>query len=123
MSNIRTFRDLLVWQKSKALVKNIYALSKSFPKEDTYGLTSQIRRCAVSVPSNIAEGYGRRSDSDFLRFLRIACGSLYELETQVEIALDLGYVDGEAYEGALADANEVEKMLNSFISKLEGNKN
>ena len=122
MSDIRTFRDLLVWQKSKALVKNIYALSKGFPKEENYGLTSQMRRCAVSVPSNIAEGYGRRSNLDFLRFLRIACGSLYELETQVEIAMDLAYLDGRSYETAIADTNEIERMLSSFIRKLEENK-
>ena len=120
MSDVRTFRDFLVWQRPKALVKNIYALSKDFPKEKTYGLISQITRCAISILSNIAEGYGRRSSSDFLRFLRIACGSLYELETQAEIALDLNYVDGEVYAAELADANRLEKMLDSFIRKLEG---
>ena len=119
MSNIRTFRDLLVWQKSKALVKNVYTLSKDFPKEETYGLTSQIRRCAVSVPSNIAEGYGRRSTSDFIRFLRMASGSLYELQTQIEIACDLEYINEETCQEAIADANEIERMLSSLIRKKE----
>ena len=119
MSEIKSYRDLMVWQKSKALVKSIYALSKDFPKEEAYGLTSQIRRSAISVPSNIAEGYGRRSTSDFIRFLRMASGSLYELQTQVEIALDLEYVKKETCQRVFADANEVEKMLSSFIRKLE----
>jgi len=120
MSNIRTFRDLLVWQKSKTMVKDVYALSKDFPKEEVYGLTSQMRRCAVSVPSNIAEGYGRRSTLDFIRFLRMASGSLYELQTQIEIACDLEFINKEACQRVLVDANEVEKMLSSFIRKMEG---
>ena len=100
-------------------MKNVYALSKDFPKEETYGLTSQIRRCAVSVPSNIAEGYGRRSTSDLIRFLRMASGSLYELQTQIEIAFDLEYINEETCQEAIADANEIERMLSSLIRKTE----
>ena len=76
---IKSYRDLVVWQKSMELVTDMYTITKVFPKEELYALTSQIRRSAVSVPSNIAEGYGRNSTQDYVRFLQIACGSLYEL--------------------------------------------
>jgi len=89
---IRTYRDLLVWRKSKALVTDVYRLSKRLPREKRYALISQMRRCAVSIPSNIAEGYGRNSTADYIRFLRMAMGPLYELQTQTEIAANLGYV-------------------------------
>ena len=75
-----------MWQKPMVLVTEVYKISKEFPNDETYGLTSQIRRCAVSIPSNIAEGYGRNSTNDYIHFLRIATGSLYELQTQMEIA-------------------------------------
>ncbi|MFP5436307.1 MAG: four helix bundle protein [Bacteroidia bacterium] len=81
------FRTLLIWQKAMVVVTQIYNVTKSFPKEEVFGLTSQIRRCAVSIPSNIAEGYGRQSNPEFIRFVNIASGSLYELQTQIEIAL------------------------------------
>ena len=87
MSEIKSFRDLMVWQKSMQLVTDLYRLTSDFPKTESYGLTSQLRRAAVSVPSNIAEGYGRHSTSDYIRFLQIAIGSLYELQTQVEIGV------------------------------------
>ena len=83
---IKSYRDLFVWQKAMELVTAVYAIPKVFPKEEQYGLTAQIRRSAVSVPSNIAEGYGRNSTLDYTRFLQIARGSLYELQTQLEIA-------------------------------------
>ena len=79
---MKTFRDLLVWQKSMSFVTQVYKISKSFPPEENFGLTSQIRRCAVSIPSNISEGYGRESLNDYLRFLNIAMASLFELQTQ-----------------------------------------
>ena len=82
MAEIRTYRDLIVWQKSMALVTDVYRVTRVFPKNEQYGLTSQLRRCAVSIPSNIAEGYGRRASNDYLRFLSIANGSLFELQTQ-----------------------------------------
>src|SRR5256885_2450253 len=86
-----TFRDLIVWQKSKALAKKIYKLTKNFPKEEVFGLTSQIRRAAVSIPANIAEGKGRGTQKDFCHFLVQARGSLFEVETLAELASDLGY--------------------------------
>src|SRR5215216_3360360 len=92
MSEIKSYRDLIVWQKSISLVKGVYVVSQSFPKEEQYGLTNQMRRCAVSIPSNIAEGYGRNSTGDYKRFLQVAVGSLYELQTQIEIAFNLDYI-------------------------------
>jgi len=89
---IRTFRDLLVWQKSMSLVTRIYQITKGFPREELYALTNQMQRCAVSVPSNIAEGHGRKSTKEYLRFLEIATGSLYELQTQLEISRNLDYL-------------------------------
>jgi four helix bundle protein len=87
---MQDFRNLLVWQKSHELVLEIYRISRDFPREELFGLTSQMRRCAVSVPSNIAEGCGRGSDPDFARFLIIAMGSCSELEYQVLLSRDLG---------------------------------
>ena len=84
---MKTYRDLVVWQKSMVLVTEVYEISKKFPKEELYGLTSQIRRCAISLPSNIAEGYGRNSTNDYIHFLRIASGSLYELSREIELML------------------------------------
>ena len=86
---MKTFRDLIVWQKAMGFVTLIYQLSKSFPKDELYGLTSQMRRTAVSIPANIAEGYGRRSTQDYLRFLHISASSNYELQTLLEIAYNL----------------------------------
>ena len=91
-SKIKTYRDLIIWQKSMSLVTEIYKVTKSFPKDETYSLISQMRRCAISIPSNIAEGYGRKSTSDYIRFLNITMGSLYELQTQLEISLNLRYL-------------------------------
>src|SRR5690606_24522123 len=89
--NIQSFRDLLVWQKAMNLVTEVYQLTQQFPKEEMYGLSSQIRRAVVSVPSNIAEGH-QRGTKEFLQFLKIAKGSLAEVETQLEIALRLNYL-------------------------------
>ncbi|MEK6201960.1 MAG: four helix bundle protein [Desulfobulbaceae bacterium] len=119
MTAIKTYRDLLVWQKSMQLVTEIYKNTKSFPAGELYGLTSQLRRCAISLPSNIAEGYGRRSTRDYVRFLRIACGSLYELQTQLEIALNLAYLKLEEFERLYETTREIERMLSSLIHKLE----
>jgi four helix bundle protein len=117
-STIKTFRDLLVWQKAMVLVTEIYRASKSFPKEEAYGLTSQLRRCAVSIPSNLAEGYARRSRADYTRFVQIATGSLYELDTQLEIALNLEYLTKARYIELHAQAREIERMLSSLHQKL-----
>jgi len=109
-----SYRDLIVWQKAMALTKQVYLLTKSFPRDEIYGLTSQIRRCAVSIPSNIAEGRGRNSDKEFIRFLNIALGSLYELQTQLELALSFNYLSD--YKNLNDLSIEVEKMLNSLIN-------
>ncbi|HBF33173.1 TPA: four helix bundle protein [Candidatus Sumerlaeota bacterium] len=114
-----SFRDLLVWQKAMALVTDIYCLTRNFPKEELYGLTSQIRRAMVSVPSNIAEGYGRNSTSDYVRFLRISIGSLYELQTQMEIAFNLQYCNSEVFTVLLAQSNEISRMLTAMVTKIE----
>ena len=95
---IRTFRDLLIWQKSIKLVTRIYEVTRSFPKEEAFGLTSQMRRCSVSIPSNIAEGHGRNSTGDYLRFLQIATGSLCELQTQLVIANNLSFFSEKEFD-------------------------
>jgi len=116
---MKTFRDLLVWQKAMKVVTEVYQITQSFPKEELYGLTSQIRRSAVSIPSNMAEGYGRNSTKDYLRFLQIANGSLYELQTQIEIALNLEYITKQDFEKAYENSREIERMLSSLIRKIE----
>ena len=113
-----SYRDLIVWQKSMELAKETYLLTKIFPKEELYGLISQMRRCAVSVPSNIAEGKGRGSDKEFIRFLRISLGSLYELNTQLELSHNLNYTKNT---DTIFDLSfEIEKMLNALIAKKGG---
>ena len=89
---IKSFRDLVVWQKAMNLVELIYALTKQFPADERYALTSQVKRASVSVPSNIAEGYGRDGTKDYLRFLNISLSSLFELQTQLEISMNLEYL-------------------------------
>jgi len=92
MTKTRSFKDLIVWQKAYKLVIEIYKITKNFPKEEIYGLSQQMRRCAVSIPSNIAEGYGRQYNKEYKQFLYIAYGSLSELETQYLLSKDLGYI-------------------------------
>lgn len=101
------------------MVTAVYQCTRAFPKEETYGLTQQLRRCAVSVPSNIAEGYGRNSTSDYIRFLQIATGSLYELQTQLIIARNLEYLSNSDYEAMDDTTREIERMLNSLTRKLQ----
>jgi four helix bundle protein len=113
--SIRTYRDLVVWQKAMGMVTQIYRASQGFPPEETYGLTAQLRRSAVSVPSNIAEGHGRNATADYVRFLHIATGSLYEMQTQAEIALNLGYLGKEKSEFLYELSREVERMLSSLV--------
>lgn len=120
MSEINSYRDLFVWQKSMALVKSVYNVVRShFPNNEEYALSSQIRRSCISIPSNIAEGFGRNSTKDYVRFLQIARGSLFELQTQIMISFDLGYIDTELQNEIIKSTNEIEKMLNSLITKLE----
>ncbi len=118
---IRTYRDLVVWQKAMALVTEVYRLSRQFPKEEVYGLMAQMRRGAVSIPSNVAEGYGRNSTPDYVRFLRMAAGSLYELQTQMEVAVNLEYVRAEVVSSLYEHADEISRMLGGLIGRLDGN--
>jgi four helix bundle protein len=117
-SEIHSFRDLTVWQKAMTLVEKVYGISKHFPADERYGLTSQLRRASVSVPSNIAEGYGRHSTRDYIRFLQIALGSLNEMQTQLELGVRLGFVDLDSVNSAKGLCTEIEKMLVSLIAKL-----
>lgn len=118
MNDIKTFRDLLIWQKSMDFVTCIYKETNEFPREEQFGLTQQLRRAAVSVPSNIAEGYGRNSTKDYMRFLRIAIGSLYEIQTQILISKNLGYISKEVFEKHFDALREIERMITSLIKKL-----
>ncbi len=111
---MRGHRDLLVWQKSIALVTDIYRVTRSFPREELYGLSSQIRRAAVSVPSNLAEGHGRNSRREFRQFIGQARGSLVDLETQLEIARNLGYLSDVVASDLLSRASEIARMLNGL---------
>jgi len=112
------YRDLIVWKKAMELTVCIYSLTQSFPKQEIYGLSSQMRRASVSIASNIAEGRGRLNPAEFRQFLAMAQGSIYELETQLLIANSLGFARAEAIKEAESIANEVSKMLRSFIQKL-----
>ena len=112
------FRDLIVWQKSMILAKDIYKLVKRLPREETYVLSDQMRRAVVSVPSNIAEGHGRDSAKEFIRFLSVARGSLRELSTQLELCLLCDYLDKDSVENANSLIIEIDKMLTSLSSKL-----
>ena len=115
---IDSYRDLIVWQQAMDLVVTVYELSKSWPNEELYGLTSQARRAAVSVAANIAEGYGRESSASYQQFLRVAQGSLKELETHLLIAARIGVSSGAATEPALGASESVGKLLRLLIRKL-----
>jgi four helix bundle protein len=119
MNQIRTHRDLLVWQKSMVLITDIYRKSQRFPTQEQYGLTSQIRRAAVSIPSNIAEGFGRQSTGDYIRFLNIAVGSLFEVQTQIEIAFNLSFIEESDFTVIFESTREIDRMMSSLIQKLK----
>lgn len=108
---IKSFRDLIVWQKAYKLCLQTYKETRSFPKNEEFGLVSQLRRCVVSIPSNISEGYNRKSKKEYIHFLFIAHGSLGEYQTQIMIAKDIGYLDTEKYEYLHNLSEEVGKML------------
>ena len=116
-TRVRSFEDLLVWQKAHQFVLITYKLTRQFPKEEQYGLISQIRRAAVSVPANIAEGFRRRTKADKQRFLTIAHGSLEEVRYYLMLSEDLGYCNGRQY---LDQADEVSKLLRLFHDKTTG---
>ena len=115
----KSYKDLIVWQKAMDLVVSVYKATQGFAREEIYGLTAQIRRAAVSIPSNIAEGQGRRSPKEFQRFLAIAYGSLQETETQLMIAHRLNYIDASKARQLLDQCAEVGRLLNGLMKSLE----
>ncbi|MDP2158364.1 MAG: four helix bundle protein [Nitrospirota bacterium] len=117
-SDIRSFRDLEIWVKGIALVKTIYDLTRHFPKNELFGLTSQIQRAAVSIPSNIAEGHTRGHRAEFRQFLFVALGSLAELETQIIIASELCYLDSNIKAQIIEEMEVLGKQIRTLISKL-----
>jgi four helix bundle protein len=116
--SVQSYKDLIVWQKALDLVEIIYQVTKTFPKEELYGLTNQLRRAGASIPSNIAEGHARSSTQEFHRFLSIARGSLGEVETQLIIAQRLGYLSKSQLDPILALQTEINKMTNGLMTKL-----
>jgi len=112
------FKDLKVWQKAIQHVIKIYSETSSFPKEEIYGIISQIRRCSVSIPSNIAEGAGRKTKKDFSHFLDIAKGSSFELETQLIISKELNFINSENFEILIAELDEIQKMITGLQKSL-----
>jgi four helix bundle protein len=118
MEKIRNFRDLEVWKLGKVLVLLVYRVTKGFPQEELYGLISQMRRAAVSVPSNVAEGFNRRHNAEYRQFLYIALGSCAELETHVEIAHDLKFLTAAEMNDLLEQLDHESKMLRNLIKRL-----
>jgi four helix bundle protein len=116
---VKSFHDLITWQKAMQLVEDVYQVSQSFPKEERYGLTNQVRRAAVSVPSNIVEGQGRESTQEFIRFLSIARGSLYEVETQLLIAQRLRYLPEAKTQELKCQIDEVGRLINGLTNSLK----
>ena len=108
---IHKFSDLFVWQKSIAFVKEIYRITTKYPKSELFGLTSQIQRAAISMPANIAEGCGRNSNKEFSRFIDIAIGSAFELETLLQISFELNYIEELEYNTLMKDLYEIQKMM------------
>jgi four helix bundle protein len=117
MGDIRTYRDLVASQKAMALARQVYRVTEGMPKSEQFGLTLHMRRAAVSIPSNIAEGYARQSTTDYIRFLRIACGSLAEASTQIQLATDLQMIEADSeLDNAISEADRV---LQGLIRSLE----
>jgi len=117
-NNIKSFRDLEIWKKGTGILKEIYSITKMFPKEELYGLTSQMRRAVVSITSNISEGYGRKHIPEYKQFLNIAVGSCSELENQVEIAGILNYIDNIKKEELTDEINHIKHMILKFSRSL-----
>ena len=113
-----SYQELIVWQKAMQLVKEVYTLVKQLPNEEKFALSDQMRRAAVSIPSNIAEGYGRNSTNDYIRFLNIARGSKYELETQIQICVMLNYISQENATPVLVLSEEIGRMINALVKAL-----
>ena len=119
---MKDFRQLKVWEKSHQLALSVYKATKEFPKEELYGLTSQIRRASMSIPTNIAEGCGRNTDKEFARFLQIAMGSASETEYQLILARDLEFLPTDSYEKLHNEVEEVKRMLASLLKTLRANR-
>lgn len=117
---MRPFRELIVWEKAHQLTVELYHLTRAFPREELYGLTSQIRRSASSIGANIAEGCGRRTASDFARFIQIALGSASELEYHLLLASDLGFMNREVTNHLEASVTDIKKMLTGLVRRLRG---
>ncbi len=119
---VRDFRELKVWEKSHKLVLDIYEVTGRFPRQETYGLASQLRRCSASIPANIAEGCGRSGDAELGRFMLISMGSASELEYHLLLARDLGYLHSQRYPDLSQRTQEIKRMLSTFITKLRHTK-
>lgn len=115
---MHNFKELKVWQLSRQLVKNIYELTSDFPSSEKYGLVSQLRRCTISIPTNIAEGAGRSTDKDFSHFLNISLGSAYELETLLILCFDVGLIKSDQLESLSLKISEIQKMTFGLIKTL-----
>ncbi|EMI55531.1 four helix bundle protein [Rhodopirellula sallentina] len=115
---MKNFRDLMVWEKAHRFVLGVYSATREFPSDERFGLTSQLRRSAASIPSNLAEGCGRGTDTELARFCDIAMGSACEADYQLLLARDLNYIDHDTYEKSFQQINEVQRMLSSFTRKL-----
>jgi four helix bundle protein len=123
MGAVRSYRDLIVWQTAMALAKRIYAATESFPKSELYGLVSQLRRCSVSVPSNIAEGHARESTKEYLHHLSIAMGSVAELETQLMLANEFGFLPKSGLDDLLAIADDLGRRLRGLQKSIRAKVN
>ncbi len=121
-NEIQSYRDLRVWQKGMDLAEACYSITKEFPKEEMYGMTSQIRRAAASIPANISEGYGREYRAEYVQFLRIAQGSLKELETHLILSVRVKLTTSQAVNPILSECESLGKMLRSLIRSLGGHK-
>ena len=119
---MKDFRQLKVWEKAHIVTLSVYKESGNFPKEELYGLTSQIRRASVSIPSNIAEGCGRKTDADFARFVQISMGSATEVEYQLLLAHDLKYIKDEIYSELHKNVEDIKRMLASLLKTLRSNR-
>jgi len=119
---VKDFRKLKVWQKSHLLTLKVYEVTRKFPKDETYGLTAQMRKSSSSIPTNIAEGCGRGGDTEFARFLQIAMGSASELEYELILSRDLHYLSLNEYEDLQQDTVEVKRMLTPFIGRLRADR-
>jgi len=119
METFSSYRDLIAWQKSISLIERIYSCTRQFPKEEIYGITSQMRRAAVSIASNIAEGRGRNSTGEFCQFLGVSKGTLYELETQLIVSNKVGYLSDEELNSLLNNCDEISRLLNGLLKSLK----